>query len=256
MQWFVGTLHKFFQRSEPWVFVAALVVVLGVWGLAALTGNVMEGDTTKFDTAILLAFRQPQDLNLLAGPGWLLTVVRDATALGGGLVIGLVLSGTTGFLLLARRYHMVVFLLVATLGATGMNYLMKLVISRARPAVVPHLTDVTSLSFPSGHSAMSAAVYLTIGALLAQSVKKRRLKLYFVLIALLITGMVGLSRVMLGVHYPTDVLAGWASGLAWALLCWIVARYLQRRGAIEKEADPMSEQPPAAESLPATEAKL
>ena len=201
------------------------------------------------------ACRQPQDPNLLVGPGWMLTLVRDATALGGGLVMALVIFGTTGFLLLARHYHMVVFLLIATLGATGMNYLMKLVIARARPSVVPHLTDVSSMSFPSGHSAMSAAVYLTIGALLAQSVKKRRLKLYFVLVALLITGMVGLSRVMLGVHYPTDVLAGWASGLAWALLCWLIARYLQRRGAIEKEADPMPEQPPA-EVLPATEAKV
>ena len=79
----------------------------------------------------------------------------------------------------------------------------------------------------------SAVVYLTLGALLSQLVEERKLKAYFLGVACFLTFVVGLSRVYLGVHYPTDVLAGWSAGLAWALLCWMVASYLQRRGKVE-----------------------
>ena len=237
MRRFLSTFRSFLQRSEPWLFVAALVVVLGIWGFAAITEDVVHGETKKFDQSILRALREPGNPRQLIGPAWVLTVVRDITALGGAFVMSLVIGGTTGFLLLVRRYHTVVFLLIATGGATILNIAIKSIIDRPRPEVVPHLTDVSSASFPSGHSAMSAAVYLTLGAIMAQSVKKRRVKLYFAFVALVITGLVGASRVALGVHYPSDVLAGWSSGLAWALLCWLVARYLQSRGAIEKESD-------------------
>jgi undecaprenyl-diphosphatase len=83
---------------------------------------------------------------------------------------------------------------------------------------------------------MSAVVYLTLGALLARLADQRRVKLYFLAVAALLTLLVGLSRVYLGVHYPTDVLAGWSAGLVWATLCWLAARSLQRRGAVERSA--------------------
>src|SRR5205085_9940078 len=104
---------------------------------------------------------------------------------------------------------------------------------RPRPSVVPHLSHVMTSSFPSGHSLLSAVVYLTLGSLLARLVGPPRLKLYFLGVAVLLSFLVGLSRVYLGVHYPTDVLAGWAAGLTWAVLCWLLARYLQHRGAVE-----------------------
>jgi undecaprenyl-diphosphatase len=139
------------------------------------------------------------------------------------------------------RYHMMWLVLAASIGATVINSTIKNIVERPRPVVVPRLTDVSSESFPSGHSAMSAAVYLTLGGLLAQTVSRRRLKLYFIFVAMLLTFLVGLSRVCLGVHYPSDVLAGWTTGLVWALLCWLAGRYLQRRGAIEREEDPTLE---------------
>jgi len=253
MRRLLNNTRSFLQRTEPWIFVVALVVVLGIWGFAEITDEVMEGDTATFDQSILRSLRDPADHKKIIGPGWLLTVVRDITALGSGLVMLLVIGSTTGFLLLVRRYQTVVFLLIATVGATLLNVAMKHLIGRPRPEIVPHLTDVSSASFPSGHAAMSAAVYLTIGAILAQSVKRRRLKLYFVGLAIILTGMVGLSRVVLGVHYPSDVLAGWSSGLVWALLCWLVARYLQRHGAIEKESDALpgaQANPPASSPSP------
>jgi undecaprenyl-diphosphatase len=149
-------------------------------------------------------------------------------------VLVLVTLAVLGFLLLARKYHALLLLLGATLGGLLLNILLKSYYERPRPTVVPHLSDVRTPSFPSGHSMLSAVVYLTLGAMLARLVERRRLKLYFVAVALLLAFLVGVSRVYLGVHYPTDVLAGWAIGLAWAVLCWLVTQYLQRRGAVEK----------------------
>jgi undecaprenyl-diphosphatase len=231
-------LRRSFVGREPLVMVAALLVVLGIWVFAILYRDVRGGETADFDARILRALRQPDDPAHLRGPVWTETLVRDMTALGGVFVLALVVGAVCGFLILIRRYHMMWLVLVATVGATSINSTIKHVVDRPRPQIVPKLTDVRSESFPSGHSAMSAAVYLTLGALLAQTVSNWRIKLYFVFVALLVTFLVGVSRVALGVHYPTDVLAGWTTGLVWALLCWMAARYLQRRGAIEREEDP------------------
>jgi undecaprenyl-diphosphatase len=234
----IAKVRAFFIGKEPLVFVAALMVVLGILAFVFLLDEVREGGTVNFDNRVLRALRRADDPSKLVGPRWVESVVRDVTALGGVVVLFMVVGSVAGFLLLIRRYHMMWVVLVATIGATAINSTIKGLVDRPRPTSVPRLTDVSSESFPSGHSAMSAAVYLTLGGLLAQTVSRRRIKLYFLFIAMTLTFMVGFSRVCLGVHYPTDVLAGWAVGLVWALLCWLAARYLQRRGAIEREEDP------------------
>lgn len=231
-------VRAFFVGKEPLVFVAALLAVLGILGFVLLLDEVREGGTMNFDTRILRSLRQANDPRKLVGPEWVQSMVRDITALGGVVVLAMVVISVAGFLLLVRRYHMMWLMLAATIGATAINSTIKGLVDRPRPHVVPQLTDVSHESFPSGHSAMSAAVYLTLGGLLAQTVSRRRIKLYFVSVAMTVAFLVGFSRVCLGVHYPTDVLAGWAVGLVWALLCWLAARYLQRRGAIEREDDP------------------
>lgn len=233
----LGKLRQSFIGREPLVFAAILAICLGVWVVAKLSSEIREGESLSFDANILRALRQGDDPQRLRGPAWVESMVRDVTALGGVIVLLLVVGAVCGFLILIDHKHMMWLVLASTLGAVAINSTLKHVIDRPRPTVVPKLTDVRSESFPSGHSAMSAAVYLTLGGLLAQTVRQRRLKLYFMSVALLLAFLVGASRVALGVHYPSDVLAGWSTGLAWSLLCWLVARYLQRRGAIEQEED-------------------
>ncbi len=122
---------------------------------------------------------------------------------------------------------------VATAGGGLLNEVLKWWFARKRPEIVPHLVSVGSASFPSGHSMLALVTYLTLGALLARFASRRRSRTYCIVVSLLLALLVGLSRVYLGVHYPTDVLAGWSAGLAWALPCWLVARYLQYRGSVK-----------------------
>jgi undecaprenyl-diphosphatase len=221
-------------RHELVVLVAALAVVAGTWAFIALADVVLEGRTEAFDEWVLRALRRPDNPALPIGPDWMAEVGRDMTALGGVAVLLLVTVAVAGFLYLDRKFAAMGFLLAAVAGGLVLSSLLKATFDRPRPNVVPYLSQVYTTSFPSGHSMMSAVVYLTLGAVVARMVAQRRLKLYFLAIALLLTGLVGCSRVYMGVHYPTDVLAGWTAGLVWATLCWLLARALQRRGAIER----------------------
>jgi undecaprenyl-diphosphatase len=129
---------------------------------------------------------------------------------------------------------MVGFVLVSIVGGLLLSSGLKAMVSRPRPDVVPHLSIVYTSSFPSGHSMLSAVVYLTLGSLLAATTQQTVLRIYVLAVAVLLSVIVGVSRVYLGVHYPTDVLAGWVAGLGWALLCWLVARWMQRRRKVEQ----------------------
>jgi undecaprenyl-diphosphatase len=140
-----------------------------------------------------------------------------------------------GFLALGGKSHMALLVCVSVTGGLTASSLLKEVFQRPRPDLVPYAVYASGTSFPSGHSMMSAVAFLTLGALLARSQKRKRLKAYFLVLATLLTVMVGLSRIYLGVHWPTDVLAGWTAGAVWALLCWLAARWLQSRRAIEPE---------------------
>ena len=219
------------------VLVAVLLIVGGTWVFIELADEVREGDTQRFDDWAVRAMRRADDPSRPIGPHWLPEVGRDLTALGGVAVLSLTTAFVAGYLLIVRKYHAMWLVLAATLGGLLISTLLKHLIDRARPDLVPHLSHVYTSSFPSGHSMLSAVVYLTLGALLTRLASERRVKLYFLAAALLLTFLVGVSRVYMGVHYPTDVLAGWTAGLVWALLCWLVARHLQRRGAVEKDAD-------------------
>jgi undecaprenyl-diphosphatase len=160
--------------------------------------------------------------------------VRDVTALGSMIVLVMVTAVTIFYLLLVRRWRSALLVLVTVGGGQILSSVLKLGIDRPRPDLVSHLAQVQTLSFPSGHAMMAAVTYLTLGTMLAGIVPGRATKIYVLGVAVLVTLMVGVSRLYLGVHWPSDVLAGWCAGFAWAMLCWLVARRLLRRGEPER----------------------
>lgn len=226
-------------RRREMITLLALLLVSGiVWGFAELADEVLEGSTHAADEAILLALRTPGDPSDPLGPGWVEELGRDFTALGGmGILVTMSLS-VVGYLLIQGKRHAALLVVVAVAGGLLISTLLKEGFDRPRPDLVPHGSIVYTASFPSGHSMLSAVVYLTLGALLARVHAGLALKAYFLLLAGSLTFLVGVSRVYLGVHWPTDVLAGWAGGAAWAILCWTVALQLQRKGRVEEEAEP------------------
>jgi undecaprenyl-diphosphatase len=164
-------------------------------------------------------------------------IARDVTALGGVGPLAFFSVVAAGYLFFDRKLRMALFLAFATGGAVVVSVLLKQIFSRPRPSIVPHLTEVYTSSFPSGHSTMSAAIYLTLGSLIAASTPRITLKIYVLAVAIGLSIAVGVSRVYLGVHYPTDVLAGWMAGMIWALLCWFLARWLQGQRQVERERE-------------------
>lgn len=171
------------------------------------------------DTAILITLHRPNFSNT----DWFTEFVRDISGLGGAGVLGLLVVASIMFLVISNRGKTALFVALATLSGAVLSTLLKLGFDRPRPDLIPHLTHTFSTSFPSGHAMVSAVVYLTLGTLLARVVSGLWSKIYVMVIALILTGLIGLSRLYLGVHWPSDVLAGWAAGAAWALLWWTIA---------------------------------
>lgn len=223
------------DRTELGILVGGLALVLLLLGFGQLSDLVLEGDTQQFDERILSVLRSADDPGRPLGPVWLHEAAIDITALGSGWVLGLVVLAIVGFLALQGMRRTALFVTASAVGGWLLNSGLKELFGRPRPDVVPHLREVLTLSFPSGHAMTSAAVYLTLGALLMRIATRRATKIYCMAMAMLLTVLVGSSRVYLGVHYPTDVLAGWLVGLSWALLCWIVERALERRTGMKQE---------------------
>lgn len=226
-----------FKRSN-WLVLSVLAMSVAATSALLLfikvADEVVEGDTRKIDLLILMWLRATGDPSDPVGPLWLEDFARDITALGSPSVLGLFVWITTVFLFLIGQRYFALFMLVSTVGGTFVVTILKEIFDRPRPNFMPDGLYVYTESFPSGHAMVSAVVYLTLGALITRLVPGVVLKLYIMAIALILTGLVGLSRVYLGAHWPSDVLAGWAAGAAWALGGGAVAQIIRLGNDVDR----------------------
>lgn len=202
--------------------ISLFLISLGLLIFARLTGKMINGETGKFDQTVLLWFRNPEDLADPVGPQVLEVIVRDITALGGVMLLSLLCLCVFGYLWLQKQRKLAGFVLACVVAGTMMNTLLKELIARPRPDIFAHATDAALSSFPSGHAMMSTIVFLTLGALLSLSTENKRIKTYILLWSVLLPFIVGISRLYLGVHWPTDIIAGWVAGATWSLLCLLI----------------------------------
>ena len=218
--------------------LATLLVVVALLLVFGLVANEMnEGETRSFDNAVLMAMRNPANHADPIGPRWFEEAVRDVTSLGSMTVLIIIVTGTAGFLALSRARGAALLLLASVCGGALLMGGLKDMFGRVRPDVVSHSLVELTRSFPSGHSTLAAVTYLTLGALVARVQPSRPRKIFVIAMAITLTLLVGVSRVYLGLHWPTDVLAGWCLGAAWAMVCWTVEAWLQREGRVEKQTN-------------------
>ena len=226
----VRRFQKFVTAEAGLLFSIALVSGL-VLAFLQIADLVEEDDMAAFDDAILMFFRDPTNIDQVIGPLWLHEMVRDITALGSFALLGLIVAGVCFYLLMLRLRAEALLVLISVLGGTLISTVLKMTYDRPRPDLQAMSHQFTS-SFPSGHAMLSAVTFLTLGALLSKLAPTRALRIYSFSAAIFLTLLVGTSRVFMGVHYPSDVLAGWCVGAAWALLCSAAAVLLQRFGKV------------------------
>jgi len=222
-------LVRWILGHDEIVLVALALLGLSVLGFIEVAEEVLEGDWRSFDESVLVGLRTPGSLDDPIGPPWFEETMRDFTALGGLAVVTLMTLAAFGFLMIAGRRNTAFYVLFAVGGGALASILLKQGFDRPRPDLVAPGMHAYQSGFPSGHSMMSAVVYLTLGALLARLQNRASQRTYLMGVACMVVILVGLSRIYLGVHWPTDVLAGWLAGAAWATFCWLGAWWLETR---------------------------
>lgn len=209
-------------------YVGGGVLALLLTGFGMIADEVSEGETLDFDRAVIMALRTPGNPADPIGPPWLEEAARDVTALGSFSILAILVTVVVFHLFLVGRMRTGWFLTASVVGGTILSTALKSFFDRPRPDLTG-VARVFTTSFPSGHATVSAVAYLTLGALLAEIAATRGQKAFYLGAAVFLTMIVGLSRIYLGVHYPTDVLAGWSLGAGWALACTLVAHLIRLR---------------------------
>jgi undecaprenyl-diphosphatase len=226
-------VFAWFGGREPVVLLALFTTLAASWAFVEIADEVISGESHGLDRWVVGAVRSVDDPGVPIGPPWLREMGRDATALGGVGSLVFFTMVAAGYLWLDNKFRLMLLLLSAAVGGLILSSSLKYFFDRPRPELTPYLSHVYTSSFPSGHSMLSAVIYLTLGSLLAAGITRIRVKVYVLSVAVVLTILVGISRIYLGVHYPTDVLAGWLAGIAWAFSCWLITHWLQRRQAVE-----------------------
>lgn len=221
---FTYLIHKLGEwRREPLAPLLLLFAAAGIFIFLDIASEIREDELRDFDEATLLMMREPGNPADPAGSARIEEMARDLTALGSFTILTIVSVIGISVALFAGRPKLALSALVAVLSGVLVMNLLKSGYSRDRPDLVEHATPVHDASFPSGHTTMASIVYLTLGIMLARTQQRKRVRIFVTVLAVLITVSVGVSRVYLGVHWPTDVMAGWALGTVWAVLFWFAA---------------------------------
>ncbi len=215
-------MRRLLKALETRALLIWLVGAGAVWAFVSIGGEVMEGEMDAFDRRILLALRNPANPSDPIGPRSFEESMRDMTALGGVTFLTLLTITATLVLVLHGRWRRALIFSGTVICADISSEILKRVYDRPRPDLVPHGSYVYSQSFPSGHSTMAAATYLTLATIVASLEPRRATKVLAYVLALAVMVLVGFSRVYLGVHWPTDVLAGWCLGTGWAMVAWVL----------------------------------
>ena len=221
--------HNVYATFGIFVLVGAAIAIAGTWAFAEFAGHVSSGGTQAFDDAVLQWLGQHRTKPLDG-------VMLDITSLGTSSVVAMVVCVAALFLWLNKHKHSAILLLVSTTGGAILNNLLKLGFGRPRPDIIPWATVATSYSFPSGHAMSATVVYSTVAYLAGRLQRTHRARIAVAAIAALVIASICLSRLYLGVHYPSDVLAGIIIGLAWAGFCMATLEVIQlyaRRNAPE-----------------------
>jgi undecaprenyl-diphosphatase len=215
------------------LLLEVLAVAGLVWIFFAITNAVTQNETQTFDEKVLLSLRTDAAGKDPIGPEWVEVAMVDLSALGSGAVATLVTTLSVVFLLLDRKPRLAIMLAVCALGTYGVMSAFKDIFARGRPVIIHALRGENGYSFPSGHASIGAALYVTLAVLIASGLERRRLRVYVIFAGVGLALLIGFTRIYIGVHYPSDVVAGWTVGTAWATLCGAVSRQLQKRGVVE-----------------------
>ena len=234
----IARLYGWIISHEIITLVLLLVIAGGVWGFVSIADEVIEGDSRQFDETILLSMRTAGDPSDPIGPSWFEEAGRDVTALGSVAALAIFTITMAGYLYFKKQAWVALFVVLAIVSGTAVSTLMKSGFDRPRPELVSHKTQIYTKSFPSGHSAMSSLVFLTLGAVMARAERDRKTKVFLIAVPVVLSLLIGVSRVYMGVHWPTDVLAGWLFGMTWAAASWLVFRYMQRRHRLRVYPEP------------------
>lgn len=216
-------------RSEIAALTALLIVALGVMTFVEVADDMTEADGRAFDQ-LILHWMQPTPGDI-RGPWWMQEAAADLTSLGGISVLTLFALIAFSFLLIRRKRLSAVLLVVGLLGGVALSEGLKALFDRARPPAAFQAVETLNASFPSGHTLLSTVFYLTLGVMLTRAFAQKRFKAFVMVCAMLIALLVGLTRVYLGAHWASDVLAGWSVGAAWAMTLWLVAYAVERHQA-------------------------
>lgn len=218
-----------FARAEVAALAALLVMTLGVMTFVEVADDATEADGQAFDQAVLHAVQPvPGDPR---GPWWVQEAAADLTALGGISVLTMFALIALTFLLIQRKRLSAALLVIGLLGGVALSEGLKALFGRARPPEAFQAVETLNASFPSGHALLSTVFYLTLGVMLTRAFPQRRLKTFVLGAAILIALLIGLTRVYLGAHWASDVIAGWCAGAAWAMVLWLAAYAVQRHQA-------------------------